>query len=123
MSTTFVYKLFIIYHIMIYMKIVEILLVAINVKMKEAMHQPISRHSMIYILRQFKWIHFKIAKNIQMLNDRFAWIYLLLIVESFFLTSLATAFIFVYAETVTKLKTLSILREYAFFFSKFLLFS
>lgn len=103
-----IYKIMLIFHITIYICLVETLLIALNSKIKELSHRSIGRHSILFMLRQFKWVHFKLSKNIKNLNDYFGWIVFSLMMESFILTTISIAFAFVYAET----NVISIIRKY-----------
>lgn len=112
MGISFMYKGFIVFHITIFISLIGLIMSSLNMKIVKVLHdEPISRHSVVFLLRQFKLVHYKLPKIVKMINDEFGWILFVFMLEAFNITASSVSWVFVYMETMTKTRTLYFLRK------------
>lgn len=115
----FVYKLFVMLHVVVYIDLMRFLLFSVNLKLNDVTEMRWHRYSVAITFQHIKWIHYNLWKISKMINLQFGWIIVMLMLEYMTYFSACIYWIFLYLENPTNLRQMYFLRKYFLLFYYF----
>lgn len=109
---SYMYRTIFVFYITIFIKITGLIMQSLNLKIQELLDVDDNVDSIIFTMKQIKWIHFKLTRILKDFNNRFGWILFWFMMESFLHLAITTFMIFLYLSSSADLKQMSFLRNY-----------
>lgn len=108
---SFLYRNAVLFHTVIYIDLMGLLLESVNKKLSD-IHEGSSSLIVLDCVRHVKLVHYNLWRISKTINQKFGWILLLRLVESFVFMTATIYWIFLYTSSAFKENTLQFLRKY-----------